>query len=617
VSGEAQRAAACESGRVEARSAFGDERLFLEQRLRRGRHIEVQIAADAHGNAWALGCRDCSVQRRHQKILEEAPPPGLDAAGQRELMDAAVRLVRSVGYTGVGTVEYLVSGEATAFLEVNPRLQVEHGLTEELTGVDLVELQIRIGRGEALPSDTPPPSRGAAIEARVCAEDPEADFLPSPGRIVCFEPALGPGVRIDTGVGSGCPVPPDFDSLIAKVIAVGDTRDEARARLSAALADFELVVEGGASNKGYLLHLIDTDRYRRGDFDTEWLDAEPGLRAGSSTLSIEALCAAAVLSYQQHRDRSRRNLLVDPSHLTPGSVPASTGQRVDLTHRGESYRLHVYAIGAWRYRVHLDGRVSPVSLRSEGANRGTLEIDGRSLRLLFDVGDQGLRVEVDGQPYRFGTGAAGQVRAGTPAMVVSLAVQVGDRVDAGAPLGRLEAMKMELGFEAPISGVVKEIFVDAGQQVSKGAVLMAIEPDGVVAAATSPRLELRLQSDPLDLLFGGENGAADLLRIDAAAASERHAAMQAVRVEIRRVLMGYDVNPDRGEKLASFLEAPLPDELSQSFRWELAEVRRDLLLFADIEQMFSRAPLSRPTGEAGPSSRAILLDATRRYRVGG
>ena len=156
-------------------------------------------------------------------------------AHDAQLMDAAVRLVSRVGYVGVGTVEFLVRGGVAAFLEVNPRLQVEHGLTEELTGTDLVELQIRIGRGERLAAQ-PPPSAGCAIEARVCAEDPEADFLPAPGRIARFDPVLGPGVRIDTGVAAGCAVPPDFDSLIAKVIGIGDTRDAARARLAAALA---------------------------------------------------------------------------------------------------------------------------------------------------------------------------------------------------------------------------------------------------------------------------------------------------------------------------------------------------------------------------------------------
>jgi acetyl/propionyl-CoA carboxylase alpha subunit/acetyl-CoA carboxylase carboxyltransferase component len=616
VEREEDLAAAFASASAEARSAFGDDRLFLEERLRRGRHIEVQIAADQHGTAWALGCRDCSVQRRHQKIIEEAPPPGLDARVQRELMDSAVRLVQRVGYVGVGTVEYLVSDGKAAFLEVNPRLQVEHGLTEELTGTDLVELQIRIGRGEELAAQ-PPESHGCAIEARVCAEDPEADFLPAPGRIARFDPALGPGVRIDTGVAAGCDVPPDFDSLIAKVIGIGATREAARARLSAALSDFELVVEGGASNKGYLQALIEHERFRRAEVDTEWLDREPALRTSSQAYAVPALCAAAVLAYQRHRDQARRKLLLDPSHLGPTSVPASTGQRVDLSHRGESYRLHVYAVGAWRYRVQLDGLVVPVELRSDGPNRGTLVTGGKTLRLLHDGNDQGLRVEVDGHPYRFSTGAAGQVRAGTPAMVVALAVARGDRVAAGAPLGRLEAMKMEIAFDAPISGVVKEVFVHAGQQVSAGELLIAIEPDSEGAAASAPRLALSREPDPLGSFFAGESGIPDLLRAESGAEAERLAAMESAREEIRRVLMGYDVDTERGEKLAAFLEAALPVDLSESFRWELAAVRHELLLFADIEQLFSRAPLARPTGEAGPSSRAILLDAVRRYREGG
>ena len=607
--------AAFESARAEARSAFGDERLFVEEQLRGGRHIEVQIAADAHGAVWALGCRDCSVQRRHQKILEEAPPPGLDATLQRTLEESAVALAKRTGYQGVGTVEYLVRGERAAFLEVNPRLQVEHGLTEELTGVDLVELQIRIGRGEPLPGPTPP-SRGAAIEARVCAEDPEADFLPAPGRIVRFDPALGRHVRVDTGVSAGCEVPRDFDSLVAKVIGTGDNREEARAALVAALTDFEIVVKGGATNKGYLIQLLESERYRNGDLDTEWLDREEALRGGSAEYALPALCAAAVLSYQRVRDAARRALLDAPDQLSPASVPASTGQRVDLTHRGESYELAVYAIGAWRYRVHLDGRVVPVALRGEGPHRGTLEIAGRSLRLLHDQSDSGLRVEVEGQPYRFGTGAAGEVRAGTPAMVVALEVAEGDRVEASAPLGRLEAMKMEIAFEAPIAGRVKQVFVGPGQQVAAGELLLAIEPDERDGGRSGPRLALQVEPDPLDSFFSGRDGTPDLHRAEVAAEGERRAALVAAREEVRRVLMGYDLNLERGEKLAHFLEAPLPLNLSERFRWELAEIRHELTLFADIEQLFSHAPLPRPSGEAGPSSRALLLDWARRHREG-
>ncbi|MBW2716624.1 MAG: ATP-grasp domain-containing protein, partial [Deltaproteobacteria bacterium] len=247
VESESELANAFRSASAEAKAAFGDDRLFIERRLPRGRHIEVQIAVDAKGTAMSLGCRDCSVQRRHQKVIEEAPPLGISRDRRAELERAAVRLVEHVGYLGVGTVEFLSNGQEYSFLEVNPRLQVEHGITEELTGIDLVQLQIRIGRGESLPPQCETES-GVAIEARVYAEDPQADFLPTPGRIALFDPSLGPRVRLDSGVSAGCRVPAEFDSLIAKLIATGETREEARARLVCALTDFELVVAGGATN---------------------------------------------------------------------------------------------------------------------------------------------------------------------------------------------------------------------------------------------------------------------------------------------------------------------------------------------------------------------------------
>src|SRR5262249_34681339 len=235
--------AAFRSAAAEAQAAFGDGRLFLERKVSGGRHIEVQIAADMHGHVLALGTRGGSVQRRHQQLIEEAPAPGLAPALPAQLAAAAVRLARDVGYVGLGTVEFLVAGADVHFLEMNPRLQVEHGITEAVTGLDLVQLQIRIARGEPL-AGLDNGEHGVAIEARVCAEDPDAGFLPTPGRIARFDPALGPGIRVDTGVAAGSLVPAAFDSLIAKVIAMGATREEARSRLVCALRDLDLVIEG-------------------------------------------------------------------------------------------------------------------------------------------------------------------------------------------------------------------------------------------------------------------------------------------------------------------------------------------------------------------------------------
>jgi acetyl/propionyl-CoA carboxylase alpha subunit len=288
------------SAASEAKNAFGDDRLFMEKMVQGGRHVEVQIVADQHGTVVALGCRDCSGQRRHQKVLEEAPPVGLPPLMIRALRESATELAREAGYVGAGTVEFLVKGPDYFFLEMNPRLQVEHGITEETTGTDLVQLQIRIARGERLPElDTQ--ERGYAIEARVCAEDPDAGFLPAPGRIGRFDPAFGPRLRIDTGVAPGSSVPADFDSLIAKVIASGDTREEARARLACALRDFDLVIEGGATNKSFLLELLDTEAYRSGNTDTGWLDRWNQERKPTRHYAAEALVLAAVLSYQQTR----------------------------------------------------------------------------------------------------------------------------------------------------------------------------------------------------------------------------------------------------------------------------------------------------------------------------
>jgi acetyl/propionyl-CoA carboxylase alpha subunit/acetyl-CoA carboxylase carboxyltransferase component len=582
---------------AEARAAFADGAVFLERRLRGVRHVEVQIAADLHGHVVALGCRDCSVQRRHQKIVEEAPPTGLSPERLASLEQAAVRLAERAGYTGVGTVEFLVDGESFWFLEVNPRLQVEHGITEELLRIDLVELQIRIARGEPLAAVIRPSQPGVAIEARVCAEDPEANFLPAPGSIVRFDPALGPRIRIDAGVAAGSRVPAEFDSLVAKV--------------------------SGATNKGYLIDLLETPAFRAGSVHTDWLDANPALRAGTRAYVVEALVAAAILAYQRTRDAARRGFFADPSDLSAASVPASAGQRLDLSHGGENYRLEVFAVGAWRYRVHLDGRVLTATLRGEGAHRATLETGGKSLRVLHDVSERGLRIEIEGRPYRFGSELAGQVRAGTPALVVALHVEPGARVEAGQTLGLLEAMKMEIGIPAPVGGVVKEICVARGQQVGAGELLLVIDPAAAdeVPAPAGERLAFPMESDPLDLFFAPQTEGAtlvpDLRSAEVAPAAARRDAIVAARDEIRRVVMGYDVNAERGEKLAAFLEAPLPDGLSEAFRWELAEIRHELTLFSDVTRPFVRAPRASDSGEPGPSNHAQLRSYVRHVVAAG
>lgn len=637
VDGPGELAEAFRSAAAEAKGAFGDDRLFLEKKVSGGRHIEVQIAADGQGNVLAFGSRDCSVQRRHQKVLEEAPPPSLASELNEALQASAVRLVGGASYVGVGTVEFLLSPEGFYFLEVNPRLQVEHGITEEVTGIDLVQLQIRIAEGESI-KDIHPVTRGVAIEARVNAEDPDQRFLPSPGRIVCFDAGLGPRVRVDSGVAVGTTVPPDFDSLIAKVIATGSTREEARARLSVALKDFELVVQGGATNKGYLLEVLEADAYRAGSVDTGWLDRwndeRVGLPAARADLAPDALVAAAILAYQQVRGQVREHFYADATGISPDRIPPNSGQQIDLTHKGENYRLTVYAIGSWRYRVHLDGRAVGATMKEEGEHRARLEIDDRIHRVLYDVGEIGIRLECDGHPHRYGTQTAGQVRAGTPAMVVAIQVSVGERVEVGQSLGLLEAMKMEIAFQAPVAGIVTEVSVRQGQQVSAGEVVLSIDPATAGPAADESsavtRLALPAQRDPLVLLFRNQEGDSlsvpDLLAADRAVAEGRlgvrggsawRDAMGAVRDEIRRVLLGYDANPVRCLSLLDFLEADLPDSLSADARFELSEIRQELIAFADVERLFIRAPRASVSGGLGPSNNARLRMYVRRIRAEG
>jgi acetyl/propionyl-CoA carboxylase alpha subunit/acetyl-CoA carboxylase carboxyltransferase component len=622
VEGPGELASAFRSAASEAQTAFGDGRLFIERKVSGGRHVEVQIAADEHGAVLALGCRDCSVQRRHQKVIEEAPPPCLPAQIQDALQDAAVRVARSVGYRGVGTIEFLVAPDGFHFLEMNPRLQVEHGISEAVMGIDLVELQIRIARGESLAELRPEP-RGVAIEARVCAEDADAGFLPAPGSIARFDPALGPRIRVDSGVAAGSVVPAAFDSLVAKVIASGDDREEARARLVCALQDLDLVIAGGATNKGFLLEILESPEFRAGGVDTGWLDRGGAGSASEREYGVEALVAAGILAYQAARRDARVNFYADTTNVGPSRVPPSLGQEIDLTVRGESYRLHVFAVGAWRYRVHLDGKVVAATLREEGVHAAHLEIGERSLRLLHDVTDAGLRLEVEGFAHRFSGKGAGQVRAGTPAMVVAIHVEPGDRVEAGQPLGVLEAMKTEISFDAPVSGVVAEVRARRGQQVGAGDVLLVVDAarDDAAATPSGRRLALCEMDDPLEPLFregaGARLGAPDLVGADSRPSEQRRGALFAAREEVRRVLLGYDANRERAEKLAEFLNAPVPAETSESFRLELAEIRYELAAYADVDRLFIRAPRASVAGELGPSNSARLRMFVRRVRAGG
>jgi acetyl-CoA carboxylase biotin carboxylase subunit len=263
--------AAFSAAAAEARQAFGDGRLFVERFVERARHVEVQVLADAHGNVIHLGHRDCTLQRRYQKLIEEAPAPGLSPALEEEMLSAATALIGSLGYRGAATCEFLVDEERQryGFLEVNARLQVEHGVTEMVTGVDIVREQLRIAAGESLTVTGRAPRSGHAIEVRINAEDPRRDFAPAAGTITKFRPPLGPGVRVDTAVIEGAAIPPFYDSMIAKVIVHDDTRDAAIARAIRALEELE--VEGIPTTRDVALDILRSAEFRGGDYSTSYL----------------------------------------------------------------------------------------------------------------------------------------------------------------------------------------------------------------------------------------------------------------------------------------------------------------------------------------------------------
>ena len=291
---------ALERTQGEAERSFGDPVVFLERLVTDARHVEVQVIADNHGNVWAPGVRDCSIQRRNQKVIEESSSPLLTKEQADHLRSVSAELVRAAGYRGAGTVEYLYQPDQKVFtfLEVNTRLQVEHPITEVTTGLDLVKLQIFVASGGALEGECPP-EFGHAVEARLNAEDADNDFAPAPGTVRLLKFPLGSGIRVDTGIAQGDVIPPDYDSMVAKVIAWGRDRNEALARLRTALRETTVVIDGGTTNKSFLLDLLDRDEVVSASADTGWLDRTgAGTATGPTPTADIALIAAAVEAYE-------------------------------------------------------------------------------------------------------------------------------------------------------------------------------------------------------------------------------------------------------------------------------------------------------------------------------
>ncbi|MEU0551760.1 carboxyl transferase domain-containing protein [Micromonospora sp. NPDC005979] len=584
VTSDAELADAYERTSQEAARAFGSGIVFLERLVTGARHVEVQVIADGQGTAWALGVRDCSVQRRNQKVIEESASPVLDKAQAAELKMSAERLAVAVGYRGAATVEFLYhpGDRLFAFLEVNTRLQVEHPITELTTGFDLVKAQLHVASGGRLVGD-PPVERGHAIEARLNAEDPDRDFAPSPGRIARLDLPAGPGIRVDTGVSEGDTIPADFDSMIAKIIAYGRNRDEALGKLRRAMADTTVIIDGGATNKSFVLDLLDQPEVIDASADTGWIDRVRGEgRLVTHRHSAVALAAAAIESYEEEERAERQRLLSTAAGGRP-QVQHASGRPLDLKLRGVTYRLRVARIGAHRFRVGIevggDVRTADVELDRFDRHTGQIAVNGVRYRLLTGTHGPTHLVEVDGVTHRVSRDEGGVLRSPMPALVVATPLEVGAEVEAGAPVLVLEAMKMETVLRAPFRARLKECAVSVGSQVEAGAPLLRLEPVAdeaadTVAAPSGPTVELDLPAADAGL-----------------SAYERSRRGQE---DLRGLLLGFDVDPHDDRRVLDDYLVVRRLAAEDGHRPLAAEV--DLIdAFADLAEL-SR---NRPTGEDG------------------
>jgi acetyl/propionyl-CoA carboxylase alpha subunit len=472
-----------EAARREAQSAFGDPTVFCEHYLATGHHVEVQVLADEHGTVWAVGERECSIQRRHQKIIEEAPSPLVERTpGMRaKLFDAARLAAAAIGYTGAGTVEFMADDRGDFFfLEMNTRLQVEHPVTEETTGLDLVELQLTVADGGHLDPD-PPPSRGYSIEARLYAEDPANGWQPQAGTVHHFE--VPGNVRLDTGVVDGSVVSVFYDPMIAKVISYAPSRRQAAGVLADALARTR--IHGVRTNRDLLVNVLRHPAFLDGATDTAFFDTH-GLAALAAPLAdqraVELSALAAALADAAQNRRTATVFTAAPSGWRNLASGYQTKQFSDVA--GETHAV--------RYRFTRSGVELPghdaVTMVAAAPEQVVLAVDG--VEHAFDVARYGEQVFVDSPlgpvqlvalprfPDPDAAAAQGSLLAPMPGSVLRVGAAVGDTVTAGQSLIWLEAMKMEHTVTAPSNGVLAELNVEAGQQVDVGAVLARVDTEG-------------------------------------------------------------------------------------------------------------------------------------------
>jgi len=503
VESSAALADAVAAAKREALSGFGDDRVFLERYVSRARHIEIQILGDQHGNMVHLGERECSIQRRHQKILEESPSPRVDPKLRETMGDAALRLARELAYQSAGTVEFLLDDDSGEyfFLEVNTRLQVEHAVTEMVTGIDLVREQLRIADGEPLGYGQDDITFvGSAIEARLYAEDPANDFLPAIGTLSAFAPAATPEVRWDSGVEQGSVIGTDFDPMLAKVIAHAPTRAAAAGRLALALARTHL--GGVTTNRDFLVSTLRTPEFIAGDTTTDFIDrVAPPRRlepddeertrlARTAALWVQGVNRANASLWRSTPSGWRNGRLIDQQLVLDLDQDLDQDNQTDARESRVDVRYRTLRGGDFRFADGTTARIH--EWREDGID---VEIDGRRRNVrvtrerdrLIVQGPDGDVTFVE-QPRFVLPGleeTAGGFVARMPGKVIELRVQVGDRVTTGETVLALEAMKMEHPMHATEDGVVTEVHVTQGEQVEVGTLLLVVEPDAADAAKES------------------------------------------------------------------------------------------------------------------------------------
>lgn len=486
VENEADLKVSVDSAKREAGSSFGNDTVFLEKWLDSSRHVEIQIIGDKHGNLVHCFERECSIQRRHQKIIEEAPSPAVSPEIREAMCNAALKAALSLGYSSAGTVEFLLSGSEFYFLEVNARLQVEHPITEAIIGKDLVREQIRIAEGETLSfSQDDLRINGHAIEARLCAEDPNNDFLPSPGPVIIWQPSTQGKARFDSGVESGSVIAVEFDPMISKVIVHAPTRREAAARLARILETTQ--IQGLTTNRDFLVTTLRNQAFLAGDTTTDFIERISPARTREVTSDDLAEASIAIAIESQARNHATARVLKTmPSGWRNTILPF---ERIDFQHLNKDCHVEYRSRRDGKFRIRIGDSPDELLVTPYACGDGLVDIDIDGRRVRYDIDHQGMQWYVHGRsgdlqitelpryPVSGIDEMAGGLTAPMPGAVLATEVNSGDKVSKGDLLLILEAMKMEHRITAPMNGIVSQLHVTTGDQVENGQLLVTLNQE--------------------------------------------------------------------------------------------------------------------------------------------